>query len=334
MGIRARNLSATTAVKYSQFWITPLLVESTETTATQGASTDIAVGSSFTNILSTTATLASGKMAYIGAYLEIVGGTANHNLEYRILRGGIEIARFDDSVPDVLRDGVHFAAIDKTPGSGGISYSVEARNASGSTTTFRNRSLSVQSVPEVTVLEGLATGVTVPSDRNWNTIASSAWTVPSSSSIGLHGTDGSGFAHATYNGTFAKEALFRFDLEALSAGWHFEVGVRHVHGSNTGKELEALPSDWEQLGFTITDQYRINFQARGLCNTGENMTFSRAQFQIMVIPDNNRFVNPNTCAGTPTACCSMWPAQCTVYTCQASGELSVTPLSGINCPPV
>lgn len=136
----------------------------------------------------------------------------------------------------------------------------------------------------------------------------------------------------TYNGAFNNEALLQFDLESLNVGWVFEIGVRFVHVSNTGQELEALPSDWEQLGLQASHQYRMHLKARGLCTTSQKMTFSRVQFQVMVTPDNNGFVNPGTCEQAPWACCAQFPSQCTVYTCDASGELALVSVPGLNCP--
>lgn len=332
LGVRARNLSTTNGARFGMFWITPLLVPGTEITKFDQKSADVTAGSSWVDLLQTTATVSTGKMVYVAAYLETSAGTPNHSVLYRILRGGVEIHRFEDSVPGVLRDGVHFAFIDKTPGSGSVTYKVQAQTVTGSSTLFRSRSLAIQSVPQVTVYEGTATNVSVPSDGTWYTLANSPWLSPSASSIGGWGSDGAGFAHVTYNGSFNNEALLQLDLQSLGLGWTFEVGVRFVHGSNTGKELEALPSDWEQLGLQASDQHRVTLKARGLCTTSQPMSFSKVHFQVMATPDDNAFVNPGTCANAPWACCSQHPSQCSVYTCQESGQLSLVSGAGLNCP--
>jgi hypothetical protein len=332
LGFRARNLSTTSGVRYGLFWISPLLVESTEATEFAGQCTPAAVSSSWVDVLQVSPTIPSGKMAHLDLYLETSAGTPSKNVLYRILRGGVEIERFQDSVPDVLRDGIHFAYVDKNPGSGTVNYRIQAQTIPSLTTTFGCRSVAVQSIPQVTVFEALGSNVAVPSDGSWHDLAFSPWTFPSSSSLGSVASDGWGFAHVTYDGAFNNEALLQFDLESLNGGWAFEVGVRWLHGSNTARELEALPSDWEQLGLQSSHQYRVVLKARGLCTTSQNMNFSRLRFQVLAIPDDNGFVNPGTCADAPWACCDRFPSQCTVYTCEASGELSLVSIPGLNCP--
>jgi len=331
LGLRARNLSTTQAVKYEMFWISPLLVQGSETSKLVSSTTATSVGSAWSTILQATPNIAAGKMAYLAAYIEHSSGTPNQYLEYRILRSSVEISRWEDSVSDILRDGVHFSYIDTSPGSGAISYELQARNMVGGSTTLGARSLDIQTLPQLTVFEASGTNLSVPGNGNWYDLLSTSWQNVSSASIGSYGSDGSGFAHVTYNGTFNNEALLQLQLESFNLGWSFEVGVRFVHGSTTGRELEALPSDWEQLGLNTSHQYRVKLQARGLCNT-TNLNFSRAHFQVLAVPDSTGFVNPGTCSSVPSVCCSRFPSQCTVYTCEASGELSQVAASGINCP--
>lgn len=331
LGLRARNLSTTQGVKYEMFWLTPLLVNGTETTKLTSTTTATSVGSAWTTVLQATPNVAAGKMAYLAAYLEHSSGTPNQYLEYRLLRSSVEISRWEDSVSDILRDGIHFSYIDKTPGTGAVSYELQTRNMAGASTTFGARSLDIQMIPQLTVFEASGTNFSVPGNGSWYDLVNTGWVSVSPASIGTYGSDGAGFAHFTYNGSFNNEALLQLTLESWNIGWSFEVGVRFVHGSSTGRELEALPSDWEQLGLKTTDQYRMTLQARGLCNT-TNLNFSRAHFQVLAVPDSAGFVNPGTCSSVPSVCCSQFPSQCTVYTCEPSGELSQVSASGINCP--
>ena len=317
LGIRARNLSSA-PVYFSRFWLSPLLVESSETRARTSSSSTASAGSSWTTLLSKNSTVPSDRMAYVAAFTTVAGGTPSAPLEYRILRGSTEIAKFDDSVPEAFPDGVHLAFIDRFPGSGLNTYQLQARSPSGSTVTFSSRELDIQTLPEYTVFEAGSTSKTIPNDDQWYTLSSTSWQQIAPISRGSNGTDGSGYGYFTHTGPLNAEAEARFQMEFLSNGSLWEIGWVSSHP--TGETaLRGHNSDWEQLGLSLSDHFKVRYQARGLCQGSPDLQISKNRFQIMVIPDNT----PYTHAACPNSSCCDNHSSCLAYTCSHSGQLAL-----------
>lgn len=131
----------------------------------------------------------------------------------------------------------------------------------------------------------------------------------------------------TYNGAYNSEGLLRFNFIA-SQSW--EVGVRYAHGTGGKTVLEGLISDWERMGFQAGTGYSVQLNGVGNCTSASSLSAKSAQFQIIVLPDNDGFVTPAVCASHPTLCCSNFPS-CSVYTCSA-GTLNTVTAPGTNCP--
>ncbi|HEV7515625.1 MAG TPA: hypothetical protein VGR07_04930, partial [Thermoanaerobaculia bacterium] len=273
------------------------------------------------------------KLVYTGFYVEVDSGAPQQPLEYRILRGTTTIADFRSSIPSHLPDGVHAGYIDPMPIVGIDTYVLQARSDSGSV-TIGNVELFAQTIPGAfTLFEGSAANVVAPADATWRTVVSSGFLPMKASSIGAYGTNGHGFATVTYSGVYSKEALLRFQLSAMTEGWSFEVGTSHVHGSSGQTRLEALASDWEQIGMNAGSLYRIDLQADGLCTTSQSLGFSQVRFQVLALPDVYGFVTPEVCQPQPRVCCANNSPPCTAYTCVPSGELAVTSSPGsLQCP--
>jgi hypothetical protein len=327
--LRARSTSSFPAY-FAQAWLAPVLVESTEAGSSGVASASLTTPntSTWTTLVSTTVTPPTGRAFILGAYSVITGGPLSQLVEYRILRGTTPIGTFFDSVGSYLPTGQNFAVLDRMPGSSSVTYSLQARTTGGAT-TFSTRRLFTQTIPgDLTVYEGSATNVSIPADAAWHTLVSSPSVVLSPASRGTYGTRGFGFANVTYNGAYNNEALLRFSFLANKA---WEVGVRPVHGTGGKTVLEGLISDWEKLGFASGNSYSVQLDAFGQCSSGSSLNARSAQFQIVVLPDNDGFVTPAVCAANPSAnCCSSYPA-CTIYTCTA-GVLATVSASGVDCP--
>lgn len=330
LGIRARNLGASN-VYYHRFWISPLLVESSEVSAWSSTTTPVAVGSSWTTIGQTTVSVAANHYAYLTGFSTVTGGTAGAALEYRFVRGTTEIDALYDTVPDVMSDGMHMAFVDRFPSVGSNTYKLEARSPSGSSVTIGSRELGTQTIPNFTVFEATSGAGSIPNDDTFYALSATPWMQIAPASIGIHGTDASGFAHFTYTGSLITEAEVQLELEFLSNGSKWEVGWMGVNPSGVTK-LEANMSDWEQLGLTDMDYYKMSFRARGLCQPAStNLAFQETRFQVLVIPDNTPYTF-HSCTASPGTCCANNPTTCLAYSCTASGELALA--SGIpsrNC---
>lgn len=330
LGIQARNLSTTTDVYYSRVWISPLLVEASETGAGGATVTPISVGTAWTTLFTTSLTTPTNRMNYLAGFLTVTGGTPLGGLEYRLVRGTTVIENFIDTVPDVLSDGVHMAFIDRYAPAGATTYKLEARITSGSTATIGARSLTVQTMPKFTVFEATTTSnVTVPANNAWYTVSSTPWQQLSATSVGSYGTDGSGFAHVTHTGAFNYSGELRFHLELLQPGLSFEVGWLEVHPVGQTR-LMANMSDWEQLGLNTSDHYRLSLQAKAACSQpGATQTLARTRFQVAVIPDSTPYTF-HPCSTHPGVCCANNPS-CLAYTCSMSPSLQVVSVPSWDC---
>lgn len=326
--IRARNRSTFSAY-FSLAWLGPLLVEGSELTSTGSQTTSITTPSTntWTTLVSTSITPAAGKAIILGAYSAVSAGPLNQPIEYRILRNNTTtVGTFFDSVSSHLPSGQSFAVLDRSPGTGAITYTLQARTIGGAT-TFSSRQFLAQTVPgNLTVYEGTASNLTFPADANWHVIASSGPTVLSPASTGSQGTRGFGFATVTYNGAYNNEALLRFNFIA-NQPW--EVGVVHVHGTGGKTVMEGLMSDWERLGFTSGNSYSVELVGFGQCPSASSLSVKSARFQILVLPDNEGLVTPAACVNVPSTCCANAPS-CTVYTCTPG--LNVVSGPGTDCP--
>jgi hypothetical protein len=193
--LRARSTSTFSAY-FAQAWITPLLVEATEVSSSgaAGGSLTTPTTNTWTTLVSTAVTPPFGKAVVLGAYAAVTAGPLNQLIEYQILRGATPIASFFDSVSSFLPSGQSFAVLDRSPGSSSVTYTLQARTIGGAT-TFSTRRLFSQTIPgDLTVYEGSASNVSIPADTAWHTIVSSPPTVLASSSSGIYGTKGFGFA--------------------------------------------------------------------------------------------------------------------------------------------
>jgi len=313
--IRARNLSPYD-VYYSRVWLSPLLVDSAESTSINfGPAGNITVGSAWTTLAQTTLSVPSGKMVYLSGFETIVAGTALSPVEYRIV-GAATLDQYSDSAPPVFSDGVHVSVIDKTPPVGTATYSLQARSLSGSTFTVGARELTAQTLPQFTVFDATGGGLSFANDDTWHTIAQTGWINLSPASHGTYGTDGGGFANFTYDGALAAEAEAQFLLEFSPNPLSFEVGWIGVNPSGYQK-LVALNSDWEQLGLvTSGETYRMNLQVRGLCeNNMQPVMLKSSHFQIAVLPDNTPYTSASCAANSAVCCANNYPA-CQKYDCK------------------
>jgi hypothetical protein len=330
--IRAQNGSPNT-VWFYMFWISPLLVDSTENTISNTSSSAVTVGSTFTTLISTAITPASGEQVYLGLYDEITHGSGDNQLEFQVLRGSTVIDDYFVGVPSYLTDGFHNAYVDTTPALGANTYTVQARNLSGKTTTFGTKTLWAQTIPsDIYVWQGNASNVSVPADFNWHVVATSGFVPLPAASHGQYGVSAHGFAIASYDGPYDKEALLEFEVTAQTEGWTFEVGDLHSHPSlSSTLRLRNMMSDWEELGLVAGNDYKINLRVNGACTSTNNVGFKNIQFQELGVPTNYRFTSAS-CSTSPTTCCANNNPPCTVYTCAASGQLSLGTAGGLKCP--
>ena len=325
--IRARNRSSFSAY-FTRVWLGPLLVDGAEVTSTGSQSTAITTPTTntWTTLVTTSITPGTGKAIILGAYSTVSAGPANQLIEYRILQGSTVVGSFSDGVSSYLPSGQHFAVLDRSPGTGTLTYSLPARTIGGAP-TFVARQLFAQTIPgNLSVFEGSAANFSYPADAAWHNIASSGPTLLSSASVGTYGSRGFGFASVTYNGAYNSEALLQFNFIA-SKPW--EVGVVYVHGTSGKTVMEGLISDWERLGFP-TGTYSAELDGIGLCTSASSLGVKSARFQLIALPDNDGFVTPDVCATHPGTCCSDFPS-CTLYTCTV-GSLPGVSTPSTDCP--
>jgi hypothetical protein len=315
IALRAHNLSPA-AVLYSRVWISPLLVDSSETTLKNyGTGGSVTVGSAWTNLAQANISVPAGKMLYLAGFATVTGGPALTGVQYRLTSASV-IDTYNDSVPDVVSDGVHVASVYRPGGTSSATYWFQAKSLGGSFTVGA-RELVLQTIPAFTTLEATGGAISFPNDDLWHTIAQSPWISLPASAVGPYGTDGSGYAYYTYTGSLAAEASIKFDLQVNYAPPfdHWEVGWLGVNPSGYTK-LEASNSDWELLGFRPADMLRMNFQAQGLCNSDPRpMSFSKSRFQVMIVPNSLPYTNAS-CATNSSVCCANNSPTCLRYDCQ------------------
>lgn len=311
IALRARNLSSQ-AVLYNRVWITPLLIDAGETTLRSNASTAVTVTSSWTNLAQLSIATPSSKMLYVAAYATVTGGSPLTNVQYRLTSANV-IDTFDDTVPDVMSDGAHVAALYKPPGTSTANYWFQARTL-GASFTVGAREMVVQTMPRFTVFEATGGAATVPNNGGWSTLISSPWIAIPDAARGMYGSDGSGYAYFTYTGakTFG-EARLDLEIQYPPPNDHWEVGWIGVHPSGYRK-LEGILSDWEQLGLDVGVNSRMHLQMRGICPGGPSLTVSKSRFQVAVVPDSYRFTGA-PCSVNSDVCCANNSGVCLAYEC-------------------
>lgn len=261
----------------------------------------------------------STKMLYLVASATVTGGTSLTNVQYRLTSANA-IDTYDDTVSDVLSDGVHVAAMYKPPTTSSATYWFQARTLGGSF-TVGDRELVAQTMPHFTVFEATGGAATIPNNRSWHTLKSS--TVPSlpAAARGLYGSSGSGYTYLTYNSakTYAE---VRFELETpypepykfWKVGW---IGVQ----PSGYRKLEGMMSDWEQLGLDVGQPFTLRLQMRGLCSGGPSLSVTKSRFQVAVVPDAYAFTNAS-CSANPSVCCANNPGVCQAYECSMALPLT------------
>lgn len=326
IALRARNQSAT-AVLYSRVWITPLLVDAAETTLKNSASASVTVTTSWTNLAQLSIATPADKMLYLAAYATVTSGPASTNVQYRLTSASV-IDTYDDSVPDVVSDGVHIASMYKPPTTGSANYWFQARTLGGSFTVGA-RELVAQTMPHFTVFAASGGAATVANNGAWHTLISNTLTLPASAR-GTYGSDGSGYSYFAYNSAPTYGEV-RFELETPYAPPYnlWEVGWIGVQPSGSRK-LEGIPSDWEQLGLDPGLNYTMRLQMRGLCPGGPSLSVTKSRFQVAVVPDSYRFTGA-PCSVNADVCCANNPGVCQAYECSMALPL-ITGVPSGSCP--
>jgi hypothetical protein len=327
IALRARNLSAQ-QVLYGRVWITPLLVDAAENTVRNSSGVALTVTSSWTNLAQVNIAAGSTKMLYLVASATVTGGTSLTNVQYRLTSANV-IDTYDDTVPDVMSDGVHVAAMYKPPTTSSATYWFQARTLGGPFTVGA-RELVAQTMPHFTLFEATGGAATIPNNGSWHTLTTS--TVPSlpAAARGLYGSDGSGYTYFTYNSakTYAE---VRFELETPYPDPYkfWEVGWIGLQPSGYRK-LEGIMADWEQLGLDVGLPFTMRLQMRGLCPGGPSLSVTKSRFQVAVIPDSYAFTG-TSCSANPSVCCANNPGVCQAYECSMALPLTTGVPSG-SCP--
>jgi len=262
--VRANNMSSV-PVYYMGFWISPLLVDSTETMIKATNATAISAGSTWTALASVNIAPPSDRMLLLSGYISYDSGTPKNRIEYRFVANGTVLQNFVDSVPDSFPDSMHMGYIFKSPVAGQNTITLEARTPAGAATPISIRSLFAQTLPKFTVFEASGSNLSFPNDDQYRAMAATGYQsiAPISSgdkgsgSSSVHASDGWGFGHFTYTGSLSSEVGVRFWLAPESGGsFPSEVGASDVHPTARLK-LEAAASDWEQLGLQSRIRRRI-----------------------------------------------------------------------------
>jgi hypothetical protein len=271
-------------------------------------------------------------MVYLGAFATVETGAPLNALEYRVMRGATQTEIYYESVPDVLPEGLHFGFIDENPGTSTITYQFQARSPSGSTATFTARELYAQTVPRVTVFDATVQNKSIISDHSFYTVMETPWKTLLPQSVGPYGTNSHGHAYFSFNGPYAEESDLQLELELQykspplnlwEIGW---LGYHPVGYTMSNGDI----SDWEQLGLVATGNHKVRLKARGICASGNLMSFLRARLQVMVLPDNERFTF-HSCTQSPSTCCANNYPSCLVYNCLAGDMTIVGGLPPRNC---
>lgn len=332
LGVRVHNHSPYN-VYYGRAWISPLLVEASEATVSTLPGGTVTVGSGWTTLMQLSIANPNNKMMYLGAFTTVETGNALNALEYRFVRGATQVEIYYESVPDVLPEGLHFGFIDENPGTSTVTYMFQARSPSGSTATFTARELYAQTVPRVTVFDATVQNKSIVSDHNFYTVVETPWKTLLPQSIGPYGTNSYGHAYFSFTGPYAEESDIQLELETpyftpptptlWEIGW---LGYHPVGYTMSNADI----TDWEQLGLSASGNHKVRLKARGICSSGNVMSFLRARLQVMVLPDNERFTF-HSCAISPTTCCANNYPSCIVYDCRAGDMAIVGGLPSRNC---
>jgi|GEM_PF-1300507 len=330
--LHVKNQSAS-PVNFFLLWISPLLVDSSESQAMRTSSGRATSGTAWTQLAALTISPPAGKMVYLGGYAEVNAGTSGNELEYQYLRNGVVLAHYTDRTPAFFPDSHQSAIFDPTPDATSNTYSIQVRSTTGSTTTFGTATLNTETVPQVTLFDGSAQNVTIPSDATWHTIASSGDLPLMSSSEGAYGTRSHGFAYATANESYAAAGLIEFWLtlrDVAPPNHFFEVGTMYAPGSNGAINLEPDITDWETLGLMTGSYNRIDLKAAGNCANSPARTFPESRFQVLVLPDNMGISADNNCnASLYHNCCSQHPS-CIAYQCTFNPAVPRNTHVGVN----
>jgi hypothetical protein len=331
--VHVKNQSSS-PVSYFLMWISPLLVESSETQASRSTSGRSTSGTGWTQLAAIVMSSPAGKMVYLGGYVEVNSGTSGNELEYEYLRNGVVLAHYTDVTPTTFPDSHQAAIIDPTPDPTSNTYSIQVRSTTGSATTFGTATLQTETVPQVTVFDGTAQNVTIPSDNTFHTIASSGYLPLMSSSEGAYGTKGHGFAYATAHESYAAAGFLELLLNLRDPILNFEVGVLYSPGSNGAFNLEPDISDWETLGLQTGSYNKIDLIAAGNCTSSSPRTFPESRFQVMAVPDNMGITADNNCHTNFNNCCSQHPS-CIAYQCTFNSAIPRNTHASVNaCLPV
>ena len=160
--LHVKNQSAA-SVNFFLAWISPLLVEAVETQASRTTSGRATSGTAWTQLAALTLSPPAGKMVYLGGYAAVASGTSGNELEYQYTRNGSVLAHYTDVAPAFLPDSHQTAVIDPTPDPTSNTYALQVRSTTGSTTTFGTVTLQAETLPQVTLFDGSAENVTLPS---------------------------------------------------------------------------------------------------------------------------------------------------------------------------
>lgn len=287
--IQAENLETVSGrdVYYNEVWLSPLLVDSSQTTVNTSNNPAQAVSSSST--WKTLVTLPSisqgGKRVYLGAFVKPTSGW-NQAYDLAIFRGSTELHRFRLKTPDSDPSGESVAFF--TPvASGSQTYSLRARLASGSSTvSLANNWLFGVTVPGGWTLfekDGLASNVSVSGNgrtpTELTTVAFTQVSKISSDSLGTcpNGPSakcwslGHGFAYFTTTaGSHENETSFKSyvydrsdepttpaELADIYSTFDVAYGPSHTQGE---VNLHSLPGGGgAYIGWDADQDYLLRF---------------------------------------------------------------------------
>jgi hypothetical protein len=319
LALHVKNLSAA-PVNFFLFWISPLLVESSESQQSRSVTGRATSGTAWAQLAALTVSPQAGEMVYLDGYAEVAAGASGNELEYQFLRNGTILAHFTSAVPGSFPDSFESSVIDRTPDPTSDLYQFQVRSTTGSATSFGLSSLQSETLPQVTLFDGSAQNVTIPSDATWHTIASSGYLPLMSSSVGSFGTSGHGMAFATANESYSAAGLMEFLMSLRQELSQFELGVLYAPGSAGVLSLEPAMSDWETFGLQANFSYKLDLQAAGNCAGSPARSFPEARFQVLALPDNLGIQADNTCSLAAGDCCSQHPS-CIAFQCYANPSI-------------
>jgi hypothetical protein len=321
LAVHAKNLSPS-PVNYFLTWISPLLIDASETQQARSVSGRSTSGTAWTQLGAFTISPPAGKMVYLDSYAEVAAGHSGDPLEYQLLRNGTQIAHFTSAVPAFFPDSFEASFFDVNPDPNSNLYQFQVRSSNGSPTTFGTSTLHTETLPQVTLFDGSAANISIPADAVYHTIASSGWIPLMSSSLGPYGTSGHGAAVVTANESYQGSGLLQLMLRLRNTPSlpQVEVGICYAPG-NAGT-LNLLPdmSDWETLGLQANSFYKLDLQAVGNCTGSPARNFPEIRFQVLAVPDSAGVHADNNCKLSDNDCCSQHPA-CITYQCNPNPSI-------------